>query len=627
MANATSFTDTTVAAGTQYRYAVAAYNAAGTSALSNIIDVTAVQAPTVALTSPTNGTVYGPGIAIPLAATATAPNGSFITKVEFYDGTTLLSTNTSSPYSYNWATATAGTHTLAVKAYASNGAVATATVVVVKIVIPATGVTLTTSVPSPQTSATTVTFNADATGGDIGPYEYRFTWSIAAGPWHEGQAFSSSASWNFNPMSLGLTPGDYTVRVEARHVGAVNLEATNTLPFTFTTPPASAVTLTPSLISPATIGTPVTFTAAASGGSGNYEYKFFLRAPGGVLTAVRDYSTTPTWNWSTTGLAAGTYQVVVHARNVGSTSIYETFKSIGYVLAPPASAVTLTPSLISPATIGTPVTFTAAASGGSGNYEYKFFLRAPGGVLTAVRDYSTTPTWNWSTTGLAAGTYQVVVHARNVGSTSIYETFKSIGYVLAPPASAVTLTPSLISPATIGTPVTFTAAASGGSGNYEYKFFLRAPGGVLTAVRDYSTTPTWNWSTTGLAAGTYQVVVHARNVGSTFSYETFRSIDYALAPPASTVTLIPSLVSPKTVGTSISFTGAASGGSGSYEYKFFLRVPGGALTAVRDYSTTPTWNWSTTGLAAGTYQVVVHARNVGSTFSYETFRSIDYTLQ
>ncbi|MGE0918625.1 Ig-like domain-containing protein, partial [Trichlorobacter lovleyi] len=327
LANATSFTDTTVAAGTQYRYAVAAYNAAGTSALSNIIDVTAVQAPTVALTSPTNGTVYGPGIAIPLAATATAPNGSFITKVEFYDGTTLLSTNTSSPYSYNWATATAGTHTLAVKAYASNGAVATATVVVVKIVIPATGVTLTSSVPSPQTSATTVTFNADATGGDIGPYEYRFNWSIAAGPWYEGQAFSSSASWNFNPMSLGLTPGDYTVRVEARHIGAVNLEATNTLPFTFTTPPASAVTLTPSLISPATIGTPVTFTVAASGGSGNYEYKFFLRTPGGVLAAVRDYSTTPTWNWSTSGLAAGTYQLVVHARNVGSTFSYETFRS------------------------------------------------------------------------------------------------------------------------------------------------------------------------------------------------------------------------------------------------------------------------------------------------------------
>ena len=60
---------------------------------------------------------------------------------------------------------------------------------------------------------------------------------------------------------------------------------------------------------------------------------------------------------------------------------------------------------------------------------------------------------------------------------------------------------------------------------------LRLPGGTLNTVRDYSTTASWNWNTTGLAAGTYQVVVRARNAGSTKSYEAYQSISYVLTPP------------------------------------------------------------------------------------------------
>jgi hypothetical protein len=60
---------------------------------------------------------------------------------------------------------------------------------------------------------------------------------------------------------------------------------------------------------------------------------------------------------------------------------------------------------------------------------------------------------------------------------------------------------------------------------------LRAPGGALNTVREYSSTASWNWNTSGLLAGTYQVVVHARNIGSTRSYETYGSISYGLKPP------------------------------------------------------------------------------------------------
>jgi hypothetical protein len=48
-----------------------------------------------------------------------------------------------------------------------------------------------------------------------------------------------------------------------------------------------------------------------------------------------------------------------------------------------------------------------------------------------------------------------------------------------------------------------------------YEFWVLAPGASSwTMVRAYSTTATFAWNTTGLAAGTYQVVVWARDASS-----------------------------------------------------------------------------------------------------------------
>jgi endo-1,4-beta-D-glucanase Y len=80
----------------------------------------------VSLTAPTSGQTYNEGDAITLAATATTTNGT-ITKVEFYNGTILIGTATSSPYTISWTTAAAGTNQILVKAYNSVGDAATTT--------------------------------------------------------------------------------------------------------------------------------------------------------------------------------------------------------------------------------------------------------------------------------------------------------------------------------------------------------------------------------------------------------------------------------------------------------------------------------------------------------------------
>lgn len=77
--------------------------------------------PSVSLTAPANNSAFCQRTAISLTAAASDTDGS-VTKVEFYDGTTLLGTDTSSPYTYTWTTAGTGTHTITAKATDNGGA-------------------------------------------------------------------------------------------------------------------------------------------------------------------------------------------------------------------------------------------------------------------------------------------------------------------------------------------------------------------------------------------------------------------------------------------------------------------------------------------------------------------------
>ncbi|HYO70840.1 MAG TPA: Ig-like domain-containing protein, partial [Archangium sp.] len=82
-----------------------------------------VTAPTVSLGGPAAGGTVGGTVSL----TATASDNAGVTRVEFYDGTTLLGTETAAPYSIAWNTnGTAnGSHTVQAKAYDHSGNVGT----------------------------------------------------------------------------------------------------------------------------------------------------------------------------------------------------------------------------------------------------------------------------------------------------------------------------------------------------------------------------------------------------------------------------------------------------------------------------------------------------------------------
>jgi hypothetical protein len=76
--------------------------------------------PIVSITSPVNNANYVAGASVTIAVNATDSDGS-ISKVEFYNGTTKLGEDTSSPYSFVWA-APSGSHVLSAKAFDNTGA-------------------------------------------------------------------------------------------------------------------------------------------------------------------------------------------------------------------------------------------------------------------------------------------------------------------------------------------------------------------------------------------------------------------------------------------------------------------------------------------------------------------------
>ncbi len=103
---------------------------------SRVVEVeafTAGTAPTVALTSPTNGQVFVDPVSINLVANAAASGALTVDRVEFYDGAALLGSDNAAPYELPWNTPSFGVHTLTAVVYDSLGISSTSSPVVIDV--------------------------------------------------------------------------------------------------------------------------------------------------------------------------------------------------------------------------------------------------------------------------------------------------------------------------------------------------------------------------------------------------------------------------------------------------------------------------------------------------------------
>jgi len=315
--------------------------------------------------------------------------------------------------------------------------------------------------------------------------------------------------------------------------------------------------------------------------------------------------------------ASFTYTV---ANNFGSVSDPGT---VNVTIVGPATGATIAALPASPQLPGAQITITSAGSGGSGSYEYEYWL-FNGLSWTAVRPYSTTPTLTWDTTGLPAASYTIAVNVRNTGSVSPADTVAYLPYKLTTAAANVVLTANTPSPQSPGTQVTFSAAASGGSGTYEYRFLIY-DGTTWTLTQNYSASPTFAWNTTGLPAGNYLVDVDVRNVGSPADRETNFYLSYVLTSPVASVGVISDQPTPHPVGTPVIFAASGVGGSGKYEYEFNL-FNGVSWSLVQQYSGSSFWTLPGSTVA-GDYVIGVNVRNAGTSNASDAVIFVPYVVQ
>ena len=391
--------------------------------------------------------------------------------------------------------------------------------------------------PSPQSAGTSVTFTASATTCPSPRYQF---WILPPGSstWTIAQAYSATATFNWT--TTGLPGGTYRFSVWVRDASSAGISCNSLgcndafvpINYALNLQSCSSVSASAAPASPQSPGTAVAFTGVASGCAGTPLYEFWILPPGAsTWTVAQAYSTSATFNWTTTGLVGGLYHFGVWVRDSSSSGIScnslgcnDAFVAINYTLTiTTCASVTASAAPPTSSAAGTAVTFTGAASG-CPNPLYEFWILPPGSsTWTVARAYSSTATFNWSTAGpLPAGLYHFGVWVRDAGSSGIScnslgcnDAFVAINHTLtSTPCTSVSASAAPASPAVHGTAVTFTGVAAGCS-NPLYQFWILAPGSTTwTVVQAYSTSATFNWTTTGLPTGTYRFSVWVRDASS-----------------------------------------------------------------------------------------------------------------
>jgi hypothetical protein len=185
--------------------------------------------PTVSLTSPTANQSFTAGSSIQLAASASETGGT-ISKVEFFNGSTLLGTATASPYTYTWANVAAGSYSLTAEAFDSAGATATSTAVPITVTTSGGG----TGGPAPQlhvsgnklvdsTGKTVTLHGVNRSGGEFACVQGNGIWD---GPMDQASV-TAIKSWGVTAVRVPLNEACWNAEsyVNAAYAGTVYQQA------------------------------------------------------------------------------------------------------------------------------------------------------------------------------------------------------------------------------------------------------------------------------------------------------------------------------------------------------------------------------------------------------------------
>lgn len=500
-------------------------------AINDAVGIVVNPPPTVSITSPANNATFTAGATITINASA-SDNGS-VSKVEFYNGSTLLGTDTSNPYSFTWSNVAAGSYNLTAKATDNQNASTTSSVIA--ITVGSTNPAPTVSVTAPANNATftaPATINITATATDTAPgtvasvsfyngttllgtdtsSPYSFSWAnVAAGTYtitatatdNQGATGSSSPVTVIVNGTGQAIPG--TIQSESYTLmNGVQLEATTDTNGGENVGWIDANDWMDYTVNVATTGQyTVSYRAASLSGGGSVQVR-----TGSTTLATTAIPSTGAWQtWTTVTsapftLTAGTQTIRIFAVTGGFNLNWMQFSSgcsSSIAISSPANNATFT----APASVGINVNVTMC----NAVSKVDFY----NGSTLIGTDTSSPYSFTW--TNVAAGSYTITARGTDSQNNVINSSAVSIVVNGSNPAPTASIT-APANNATFTAPATINITANASD---------TAPG-TVTSVSFYNgstllgtdTSSPYSFSWSGVAAGTYTITARATdNQGAT----------------------------------------------------------------------------------------------------------------
>lgn len=485
-----SFTWSNVAAGTYTITARATDNAGATttsSAITVVVNAPTNTPPAVSITAPANNAAYTAPASITISASASDANGT-VSNVQFYNGSTLLGSDATSPYSFTWNNVAAGTYTITARATDNAGATTTSLAITVTVTNPVVqspyGGTVA-NIPGKieaeryDLGGQGVSFNDLTTGNSGNAFRadnvdieattdvgggYNVGW-VSAGEWLEYAVnVTAAGSYNLEVRVASINSGrTFHVEMDGANISGtiavpntggwqawqsvtisnINLTAgqkvmrvvmdgadfnLNYITFSAVianTPPAVSIT-SPSNNAAFTAPASITINATASDADGTISSVQFYN---GTALLGSDASSPYSFTW--TNVAAGSYSVTARATDNSGATTTSSAVSIMVNNAPlnQAPAVSISsPSNNATFTAPASITINATASDADGTLSNVQFYNGS----TLLGSDATSPySFTWS--NIASGTYSITARATdNSGAVST--------------SSAITVTVNAVTP-------------------------------------------------------------------------------------------------------------------------------------------------------------------------------------
>jgi RHS repeat-associated protein len=485
---------TSVPAGS-YTITAKATDSTGATATSASRTIKVNAPPAVTLTAPANGALFNPGSTIALAATASDSDGT-ISRVQFFQGSTLLGSDTSSPYSFNWANVASGTYALTARATDSNSAVTTSAPVTI---IVDTAPTVSITAPASNAvflSGAPVTVTASAADADG---------TVAKVEFFDGATLIGTATAAPYGAMFTLATGSHTLTAKATdNLGRSTTSAAVSI--------RSDAAPTVSITSPAggtVFASPGSFTIAATAADSDGTVSKVDFFDGTTLAGT---STAAPYSVSLTNVASGTHTYT--ARATDNNGAVTTSAAVSVVVnTGPTVSIT---SPVGGTVFSAPGSFTIAATASDPDgtiAKVEFFEVCVGGTGCVsgrlLLGTGTTPPYSVSVTNVPAGSHTYGASATDNADVSTQSALVGV-IVNAPPRVSIT---SPASGASFSPPanVTITADAADTDGTVAKVDFFQ--GATLLGT---ATAAPYSFAWTNVASGSYSLTAVATdNAGAT----------------------------------------------------------------------------------------------------------------